>query len=235
MFMSTPIASPRRQYLSRQVGTTLRAIAAASSVALALTPFVPSAPAHAAFGPPGPAGDPPTRSTSITTSVTDEDDTYGPLDISRVRHRITYINPRGRVRLAYGVKTYLPFDAGSLDPRQRRFVMELDTDGRPGAERNVRISTHDGLPIAEVISNATRKVIATLDVTRPNAQTLRITGPRRLIGAHRYFWYSDFHADHSRHCGWSDGYPVTCQDDVPEEGWIRLDSPAWPRDPDSGA
>jgi hypothetical protein len=227
MSLTTPIPSLRRHHPSTPARTTVNAVAAAS-VALALTPLMPSAPAQAAFGSHRSAGEMPSRSTSITTTVTDDDDTYGPLDISRVTHQITYTNPRGRVRLAYAVNTYLPFDAGSLDPRQRRFVIELDTDGRPGAERNIRISARNGLPTAEVISNATRKVIATVDVTRPNAQTLRITGPRRLIGAHRYFWYSDFHADRSRHCGWSDGYPVTCQDDVPQEGWIRLDSPAWP-------
>jgi hypothetical protein len=230
--MSTPIVSPRRPRRRTRANFTLGATAAACSIALALGPLVP---AHASFDPPRTGGDVPERSTSITTTVTDGDDTYGPLDISRVTHRITYTTPRGRVRLDYAVKTYRPFDAGALDPRQRRFVIELDTDGRSGAERNVRISARSGEPTADVISNATRKVIATVDVTRPNAQTLRITGPRRLIGAQRYFWYSDFHADHSRHCGWNNGYPVTCQDDVPEQGWIRLDSPAWPRDPDPRA
>jgi hypothetical protein len=226
MSLFIPIAARPRQHRPVRVGTTLGAIAAACSTALAFSPLVP---AHASSDPPWAASAVPARSTSITTTVTDGDDTYGPLDISRVTHRITYTKPRGRARLTYAVKTYLPFDAGSLDPRQRRFIVELDTDGRPGSERNVRISARNGEPTAEVISNATRKVIATVDVTRPDAQTLRISGPRRLIGAHRYFWYSDFHADQSKHCGQSDGYPVTCQDEVPDEGWIRLDSPAWPR------
>jgi hypothetical protein len=235
MSLSNP-SSARRQPRRARAKTTCSALGAACSVAVALATLTPSAPANATPGPPRPADiEVAARSTTITTTVTDEDDTYGPLDISEVTHQITYTTLRGRVRLSYAVETYLPFDAGALDPRHRMFVVELDTDGQPGSERNVRISTRSGQLTAEVISNATREVIATVDVSRPNAQTLRITGPRRLIGARRYFWYSNFHADHSRHCGWSDGYPVTCQDDVPEDGWIRLDRPAWPWDPDLAA
>jgi hypothetical protein len=232
MSLSSP-SSARRQVRRAPARTSYGAVGAACSVALALTTLVPSAPA-AGNPRPRPAVEVP-RSTTITTTVTDEDDTYGPLDLSRVTHQITYTTLRGRVRLSYAIRTYLPFDAGSLDPRQRRFVLELDTDGQPGSERNVRISSRGGRLTAEVISNASRKVIATVDVTRPNARTLWITGPRRLIGAHRFFWYSNFHADRSRHCGWSDGYPITCQDDVPDDGWIRLDRPAWPRNPDRAA
>jgi hypothetical protein len=232
MSLSNP-SSARRTVRRAPARTSYGAMGAACSLALAFTTLVPSAPAAAIPGPRRAAEVP--RSTTITTTVTDEDDTYGPLDLSRVTHQITYTTLRGRVRLSYAIRTYLPFDAGSLDPRQRRFVLELDTDGQPGSERNVRISSRGGRLTAEVISNASRKVIAIVDVTRPNARTLWITGPRRLIGAHRYFWYSDFHANRSRHCGWSDGYPITCQDDVPDDGWIRLDRPAWPRNPDRAA
>jgi hypothetical protein len=234
MSLSNP-PSARRQVRRTPARTTYGAVGAACSLALALTTLVPSTPAAAIPGLHRQATVEVPRSTTITTTVTDEDDTYGPLDISRVTHQITYTTLRGRVRLSYAVRTYLPFDAGSLDPRQRMFVLELDTDGQPGSERNVRMSSRGGELTAEVISNATRKVIATVDVTRPNAQTLWISGPRRLIGARRSFWVSDFHADRSRHCGWSDGYPITCQDDVPDAGWIRLDRPAWPRNPDRPA
>jgi hypothetical protein len=232
MSLSSP-SSARRTVRRAPDRTSYGAVGAACSLALALTTLIPSAPAAAMPGPRRAVEVP--RSTTITTTVTDEDDTYGPLDLSRVTHQITYTTLRGRVRLSYAVRTYLPFDAGSLDPRHRMFVLELDTDGHPGSERNVRISSRGGRLTAEVISNASRKVIAAVDVTRPNARTLWITGPRRLIGAQRYFWYSDFHADRSRHCGWSDGYPITCQDDVPADGWIRLDRPAWPRNPDRAA
>jgi hypothetical protein len=234
MSLSKP-RSARRQCRRTPVRTLYGAVGAVCSLVVALTTIVPSASAAATPGPQRLTSEEATRSTTITTTVTDDDDTYGLLDISRISHQITYTTLRGRVRLSYAVRTYLPFDAGSLDPRKRMFVLELDTDGQPGSERNVRISSRSGRLTAEVISNATRKVIATVDVTRSNAKSLRISGPRRLIGARRYFWYSDFHADRSRHCGWSDGYPITCQDDVPDDGWIRLDRPAWPRSPDSTA
>jgi hypothetical protein len=224
--MPWPYPSPTRHRLPRTLfRITAYAFATACSIAPA-APLIPAAAAPTSFGTPRVAA----QSTTITTTVTDGDDTYGRLDISKVTHRIRYTNPRGRVRLAFAIKTYHPFDAGSLDERHRRFVVELDTDGSPGAERNVRISARNGHLSGEVISNATRKIIATLDVARPGAHTLRITGPRRLIGAHRYFVYSDFHAGHSKHCGWYHGYPISCQDDVPGQGWIRLDRPAWPRD-----
>jgi hypothetical protein len=234
MSLSNP-SSARRRVRRTPARTTYGVLGAVCSLPLVLTALVPSAPAAAIPGLHRQATVEVPRSTTITTTMTDEDDTYGPLDMSGVTHQITYTNLRGRVRLSYAVRTYLPFDAGSLNPQQRRFVLELDADGQPGSERNVRISSRGGQLTAEVISNATRKVIAIVDVTRPNAQTLWITGPRRLIGARRYFWYSDFHADRSRHCGWNDGYPITCQDDVPDDGWIRLDRPAWPRNPDRAA
>ena len=46
-------------------------------------------------------------------------------------------------------------------------MVELDTDGQRGAERNLRISAHDGEPVAELMSNATRRVIARLPMMRP--------------------------------------------------------------------
>jgi hypothetical protein len=204
----------------------VRAFAAACSLAPVLIPLMTATAAPTTSGEHRVAAQP----TTITTTVTDGDDTHGRLDISKVTHRISYINPRGRVQITYRVKTFHPYHVGLLNPRQRRFVIELDTDGSPGAERNVRVSARNGHLTGDVISNATRKIIATVAVARPAADTLRVAGPRRLIGAHRYFLYSDFHAEHSRHCGRYQGYPITCQDDVPGAGGIRLDRPAWPHE-----
>jgi hypothetical protein len=203
----------------------VRAFAAACSLTPVLIPLVPATAAFATSGEHRMAAQP----TTITTTVTDGDDTHGRLDISKVTHRISYRNPRGRVQISYQVKAFHPYHVGLLNPRHRRFVIELDTDGSPGAERNVRISTRNGQVTGDVISNATRKIIATVAVARPAPDTLRVLGPRRLIGARRYFLYSDYHAEHSLHCGRYHGYPITCQDDVPEAGWIYLDHPAWPR------
>ena len=86
----------------------------------------------------------------------------------------------------------------------------------------------DILADRDVISNATREVIATVPVYRRDPRTLVVSGHPRLVGARSYFWYSDYHVDGSADCGSSDGFPVTCQDDVPERGWIRLDHPGWP-------
>ncbi len=173
---------------------------------------------------------PPTVASGIiTTTVTDPDDIDGRLDIASVRHRIQPVDGQ-RVRLTYRVTTYDEFDASRLNPRHRHFIIELNRDAERGAERGIRISHLDGEGVvAEVISNATREVISTAHVTRVEANAIRIRGPRQLIGARSYFWYSNFHDRRSRRCGDAGGYPVTCQDSVPEQGWLRLDTPAWPR------
>ena len=203
----------------------LRACAAAlvtvaacgAGTALAAARGVPSASLRGA----SPAG------ASITTVVTDPDDTAGPLDIARVRHRITQRQP-GHVRISYGVRTFGRFPASALDRSHRHFVLELNRDGQPGSERNVRISSRAGELVAEVISNSTREVITTVTAVQLNSRAFRIFGPREVLGARSYFWFSNFHAPRSLDCGSANGYPITCQDAVPERGWIRLDRPAWP-------
>ncbi len=171
-----------------------------------------------------------TTQSTYTTVVTDPDDTDGPLDVRRVKHRILVID-RHHARLGYTVTTYSPYAARRLDARHRNFVIELNRDGHPGSERNVRVSYVSGALVGDVISNATRETIGTVAVRRLDARTIRINGPRDLIGARSYFWTSTFHARQSAACGVADGHPVTCQDVVPERGWIRMDRPAWPDQP----
>lgn len=168
-----------------------------------------------------------TAQPTYTTVVTDPNDTDGPLDLARVKHRVRVLD-RQQARVRYTVETYSPYAARRLDVRNRNFVLELNRDSHPGSERNVRVAYVSGSLVGEVISNATRKTLATVAVQRIDARTIRIHGPRDLIGARSYFWTSTFHARRSRACGFSDGYPITCQDVVPESGWIRMDRPAWP-------
>ena len=179
-----------------------------------------------------PAAEAPTRSTTITTTVTDGNDTAGPLDVLKVRHQV--VGDRSRARLAYTVRTQRAFDDAQLSWRYRNFVLELDTDGERGAERNVTIFARDGQLRADLISNATREVIAHLAVIRIDKRTLRVFGPRRLVGARKIFWTSNFHQRGIPACGWSNGHPITCQDSVPDRGWLRLDRIAWPSVPNSG-
>ncbi len=162
------------------------------------------------------------------TVVSDPDDTAGPLDVARVAHRIRTDERARHARITYRVRTYQDFDAGRLHPHRRTLVVELDTDGGRGATRNLRISARDGRPVAELISNATREVIAELPVQRPDRRTVAVSGPRRLLGARDYFWTATYHRPGSRACGTQDGHPVWCQDTVPERGWIRMDRPGWP-------
>jgi len=190
--------------------------------------YVASTPALASAAPSPSATDHDTGYT-ITTTVSDPNDTPGRLDVASVRHRIRVRSPE-RVSVTYRVKTFTDFASSALHRRHRNFVIELHRDSTAGASRNILVSSRDGRLVAEVISNATRKVIATAKVTRPNRHTVRVQGPRHLVGARSYFAYSNFHSPSSPRCGWTDGYRVTCQDTVPERGWIRMDRPAWPRD-----
>jgi len=169
------------------------------------------------------------RSVTTTTVTTDPDDTAGALDLAAVEHRIRQAH--GAVRVRWTVRTQHGFDPATLQHRHRRFTVELDTDGEPGAERNVRLVASRTGVVAEVVSNATRDVVARLSTSRPDRRSLAFTGNPEEVGARRYFWYSDFHARGSRGCGRDDGFAVICQDSAPERGWIRLDSPAWPTTP----
>jgi hypothetical protein len=126
------------------------------------------------------------------------------------------------------VRTYTPFVSERLDGRLRNFDLELDRDGVPGSERTINVLDDDGILQAQIVSTATREVLATVSATRPNDRALEISGPRRLLGARSYFWTSNFHTDRAGSCGWADGFPITCQDSVPDHGWLRLDRPAWP-------
>lgn len=221
--MTSSHAHPQRR-------RTFAWLLAAAGVLLALSA---SATSQAALRPPGdaaadPALDP--AGSSVTGSTSDPDDTLGRLDIARVAHRVSQLG-RHRFMLDYRVGTFAAFGSPGLDVQHRNFVLELNRDTQPGSERNVRVSQRDGSLVAEVISNATREVIATVEVNRPNDQTIRISGPRRVLGARSYFWTSNFHAPRSSSCGEGDGFPIICQDTVPEHGWTRLDSPAWPNHP----
>lgn len=165
---------------------------------------------------------------TYTAVVTDPDDTSGPLDVARVAHRVRTGERAQRTRISVRVRTFHGFHAGRLHPHRRSLVAELDTDGRPGAERNLRVSARNGEPVAELISNATRKVIRVLPMARPDRRTVVVSGARKWLGARRYFWTVTYHRRDSASCGLAGGYPVWCQDSVPDRGWIRMDRPAWP-------
>jgi hypothetical protein len=169
-----------------------------------------------------------------TTVTTDPDDTPGRLDLAAVEHRVRQragAAAGGIVRVRWTVRTRAGFDPQILQNRFRRFTLELDTDGEAGAERNVRLVARRSGVVAEVVSNATREVIATVPALREDHRSLSFAARSGLVGARRYFWYSDYHARGSAECGRGDGFPVVCQDIAPERGWIRLDRPAWPRHP----
>jgi hypothetical protein len=173
------------------------------------------------------AAAPPDGSRVIDTkTVTDGDDTAGPLDIVRVRHRT--VSAGSHTRLAYTVRVQGPFDDADLSWRHRHFIIELNTDSERGSELNVTIYGRDGDLRADLISNATREVVAHLAVVRVDERTVRVIGPRRLIGARKVFWTSNFHRTGFPACGWDEGHPITCQDTAPDRGWIRMDPIAWP-------
>lgn len=166
----------------------------------------------------------------VTTTVTsDPDDTPGALDLDAVAHQVRQLSPpHGAVRVRWTLRTHQRFDPSVLQSRHRRFTVELDTDGERGAERNIRLVMRSGRVVAEVVSNATREVLATLGTDRTDRRSLSFAGYKGLVGARRYFWYSDFHSPASPACGRGNGFPIVCQDSVPDDGWVRLDRPAWP-------
>jgi hypothetical protein len=202
--------SPRRRIAAR-------AAAVAAVVSTALFPVAAFADAQL---------DKPKQAISIGFT-TDAVDTYGRLDIQRVRDRVVAVD-RAHYLISYRVRTYTPFGSARLDGSDRNFDLELDRDGVAGSERTVLLLDDDGRLEAQIISTATREVLATISASRPNDHAIEITGPRRLLGARSYFWASNFHADTSMRCGQQDGVAITCQDSVPDDGWLRLDRPAWP-------
>jgi hypothetical protein len=169
------------------------------------------------------------RATSTAAgSYTDANDTIGPLDVHRVSYRVSQVD-RGHLLVTYRVRTWERFATTLLDVDERTFVLDLNRDAEAGAEREVRVAARDGRLVAEVISPATREVIGTVDVSRPNGSAIQISGPRRILGARSYFWTSNYHLAGSNQCGDVHGHPLVCQDDVPDHGWLRMDSAAWPQ------
>jgi hypothetical protein len=164
---------------------------------------------------------------SITTIVSDPDDTGGPLDVRAVRTAVDAATGHAD-RVRYTVRTQDAFRTTDLHPRWRRFVLELDTDGQPGSERNVAVFARDGRLVAELESNATREVLAELDVRRTGPRSLQVSGAPEQVGARKVFWSVEWHRRGDDECGSISGWPVSCQDSVPDDGWSRLDRPAWP-------
>ena len=164
---------------------------------------------------------------TIASTTTDPNDTAGRLDIAEVSDRLRVSSHR--VRVHYQVRTYSGIRADTLRPDERNFVLELNRDGQAGSERNISIAFSRGTLVARVISNATREVVGLAAVAQPDDTVIHVSGSRQLIGARSYFWTSNFHAVSSPRCGEDGGFPVTCQDSVPDRGWLRLDRPAWPR------
>lgn len=201
----------------------VRSLATASGALLAVLPAGNASAAVPAGHPPGPAPDRVTRSTT-----TDPGDTRGPLDIAAVKDRIS-IHDQTHVRIAFGIRTYHPFRTRALNRRHRNFTIELGTDSVPGASHNISVYARRGRLRADLISNATRKRVARLNIRRTGPRSIRVRGPRRLIGARRYFVVSTYENPVTAPCGKVGGTTITCGDDVPRRGWLRLDHPAWPR------
>jgi hypothetical protein len=210
------------------------------AIALTATAAILATTALAAAGTAGTNADPgresaaPTRTTpqtavgvSVTTTMTDLDDTRGRLDVRSVRHRVSQVTSR-RVQVSYQIRTFAPYRDGLLESPEREFVIELHRTETRGADRNITVASVDGVLVATVISNATRKPLARARIVRLDGHTFRVVGPRALIGARAYFVTSNFHAGGSARCGWNAGWPVTCQDSVPDSGWIRVDRMGWP-------
>jgi hypothetical protein len=195
---------------------------AAAAVLLVLTGCTPGVAAPASHEEP----------VITTTTITDADDTNGPLDVAAVSHRVRERHDTALLR--FTMHLHEPVDARALQRRHRRLVAELDTDGRSGAERNLTVYTSDGDLRADLISNATREVIRSLPVRFIGEDRLQVRAARGLLGARRIFWHSSFHLAGHPECGWEHGHPVTCSDSVPDDGWLRLPRPAWPVPEDSG-
>jgi hypothetical protein len=219
-----PLGRPRRRLSRAQLAALGTATVAALAASLAPTAASASGSSAPAVSPTGRAD----RAVS-TGATTDAADTYGRLDIQRVRDRVVALD-QTHYLVGYRVRTYTAFDSARLDGDERNFDLELDRDGASGSERTVMVVDDDGLLEAQIISTATRQVLATVPVSRPNDHAIDLVGPRRLLGARSYFWASDFHAERSPRCGDEDGVAITCQDSVPDTGWIRLDRPAWPEE-----
>lgn len=207
--------TPIRRRAARLASCCLAAVALSCSAAVAST----AATAHGAA--------PADNDERVSGTATDPDDTLGRLDIASVRDRAVRLDAH-HVLVTYRVRLQNSFGSGRFDVDDRNLVIELNRDDEPGSERNVRVAGRAGSLVAEVTSNATREVIATVEVSRPTDETVQISGPRRLLGARSYFWTSNFHAPRSPGCGFGDGFRVVCQDSVPQQGWLRLQSLAWP-------
>jgi hypothetical protein len=165
---------------------------------------------------------------TATATMTDLDDTPGKLDLASVQHHAKQLDQH-RVRISYRLQTVRPFRDGLLQQPRRVFIVELHRDAPRGADRNITVASRRGTLVATVISNATRELIARVPVHRVDPRTISVEGPRRLIGARSFFAYSNFHDGGSAACGWyEDGWPITCQDSVPDDGWIPVQRLGWP-------
>ena len=104
------------------------------------------------------------------------------LDIAEISHRHD-----GRA-LLHRVTTYEDWATDDLDNRSKiLFKFSFDDDSYD--EREVRVDVEDGVLSAVMYSGANKR-IAEVDVSRPDARSVRIRFPSRLLepGIERYTW-----------------------------------------------
>lgn len=178
---------------------------------------------------PSQASNPHDAPDSVTRSTTtDRNDTRGPLDIASVSDRVAAFGDR-HAHVAFTVRTHQPLDTRELNRQHRNITIELGTSSERGASHNIAVWARTGRLRATLISNATREPVARLAVQQVGDRAVRIRGPRRLIGARRYFVVSRYEKRSTAPCGRAGNVVITCGDSVPDRGWVRMDRPAWPR------
>jgi len=161
-----------------------------------------------------------------TVRVSDPNDADGRLDLIAASHSVRERASSAWVRFTLVLQA--PIGAQELHRHHRVLIGELDTDGRSGAERSLKVYGDGERIRADLVSNATREVIRRVPVRLLAGQRITLRAPREQIGARRIFWYSYYHRTGDPLCGWQEGHPVTCSDSVPGDRWLRLPVAAWP-------
>ena len=152
--------------------------------------------------------------------VRDEDDSPGALDIRSVAHK------HGERRLlVHNLSTYEEWSSSTLEVGSQiswyfRYGGKLRRTG-------ITRAAEDGTLYTEILKGSTNRILGFAKTWRPDAESVRIELPRRLLGrgVSQYRWYvtTVFHQDDHPDCGLDGSAVVECFDRAPDRGWILHD------------
>ena len=141
------------------------------------------------------------------SSMADPDDVHGKLDIAGVSQEHGATGP-----VVHTITTYGPWRSRAIALRRSSFfLIDFDTTGNARAERVALVYRDHGVLRVAVLTRKGR-LVGFGSATRPNARSIRVAVPRKLLGKPNGYHWRLFSVYYGAGC------PAGCVDRAPNSG-----------------